>query len=222
MRFTLALELDGVRRRFGLLAKSAADLTPALRTFDRYYRARVAQRFASEGPGWPPRTGATVARAGSATAPAGRAAQEVRRKLSRAYASAQKRHGAGKLSEDRVASAHAALVELKRQRQGGTLGQQQGAAARLEQRVGRMREQAAGRAAGGRTLGKIAGSIASSIKAGTLTVESKAPWAGAHNDGATVGHGAKLPARPFLFLDDTDREMFAEILRNHMLVEWER
>jgi hypothetical protein len=52
----------------------------------------------------------------------------------------------------------------------------------------------------------------------TLTVDSKIPWAGSHNEGDTVGHGAHLPARPFNYLGPIDFDVLVEILVNRLLI----
>jgi hypothetical protein len=45
---TLSLNVDGVQRKTKRLARNAKDVEPALTIFDRYYRARVDWRFASD------------------------------------------------------------------------------------------------------------------------------------------------------------------------------
>lgn len=52
--------------------------------------------------------------------------------------------------------------------------------------------------ASARVLGKLAASIVTKIRAGLLVIESRVPWAGAHNEGAVVGHHANLKERRFL------------------------
>ena len=63
-------------------------------------------------------------------------------------------------------------------------------------------------------LGRIAQSMVLKVKDGRLTYGSEIAWAGAHNEGATVGHGAKLPARPFAFLEPVDLEVLVAMLMN--------
>lgn len=62
---------------------------------------------------------------------------------------------------------------------------------------------------GGQVLGKIAASINVKVSKGTLVLASKIPWAGAHNEGDTVGKGSHLPARTFLEWTPADFDDFA-------------
>jgi phage gpG-like protein len=112
------------------------------------------------------------------------------------------------------------LKEFERQVAGGALGLQTGADRRLEKSVAglRARRARAEAQASGRVLGSMASSMFSKIAKGTLIVDSKILWAGAHNEGDTVGHGARLPARPFNYLEEIDVEVLTEVLISRMLV----
>ena len=60
--------------------------------------------------------------------------------------------------------------------------------------------------AGGRRarkpLGKLSGAVAYTADATAVRARSRVLWSGVHQDGGTVGRGAKLPARPFLWISD--------------------
>lgn len=49
---------------------------------------------------------------------------------------------------------------------------------------------------------------------------SKIPWSGAHQEGATVGKGVKLPARPFLWISDRLLEVSARVLTRFIVNGW--
>ena len=72
-----------------------------------------------------------------------------------------------------------------------------------------------------KVLGRVSQSFRSEIKRGGLVRESVIPWAGVHNEGGTAGHGAKIPARPFLFLEADDVDVLVEMLRERMLLAME-
>lgn len=48
-------------------------------------------------------------------------------------------------------------------------------------------------------LGRLVTGVSTKADSGGLALISKIPWSGVHMDGGTVGHGAHLPARPFLY-----------------------
>jgi phage gpG-like protein len=216
---TLSLNVDGVQRKIKTLAKTARDVEPALKIFDRYYRARVDQRFASQGPGWPARAESTEANQQRRERQArALAAHQLKRKLKKEYRRALKRLQRGKGTATAIGRRYLVLKEFERQMAGGILGQQTGADRRLEKSVAGLRERK-GRAeakASQRLLGKMPSSMFSKIANGTLVVGSKFKFAGVQNEGATVGHGAKVPARPFNYLEPIDVDVLAEILANRL------
>lgn len=217
---TLSVNIDGLSRKLHTLAETAKDLEPALRIFDQYLRDQVAQRFASEGPGWPARKQATEGAHHREAQVHALAAHRLRSKLARELGRAQRRLRYGKGTAAAVDRRYAVLKEFERQVAGGVLGAQTGKDRRLEKSVSKLHERL-GRAeaqASGRVLGRLGSSIASKVKRGSLTVYSKVPWAGVHNEGGQAGHGAQIPARPFLFLEPEDIDVLAEILVNRMLL----
>ncbi len=67
-------------------------------------------------------------------------------------------------------------------------------------------------------LGKLASSIKASIKGSTLTVYSTAGDVGKiHNEGGTAGHGSRIPARKFLWLDDDDLKVLAHMVEGQIV-----
>jgi phage gpG-like protein len=232
MNLTFSVDASGLERKFTLVAESAKQLDPALRAFDRYLRARVRSRFEREGPGWAPLAPSTLAHRRQAAMAA------LERKLGRDVRRAEKSYGRrfgaldqlglGGLENQRARSVLAiqrrvtTLAEFRRILQGGsaeaTLFEGRSAEKQRQSLVGRI-----GRAEARATekiLGRIAGSIRSTVKKGTLTVESRIPWAGVHNEGGRAGK-ANIPARPFLFLDEEDVEALVGILQDRLLLALE-
>ena len=217
---TISVSIDGLERKLHTLAETAKDLEPALRILDTYLRGRVAQRFSSEGPGWPARKESTEAGHHREAQVQALAVHRLRRKLQRELRRAQRRLRYGKGTVAAVDRRYAVLKEFERQVAGGILDAQTGKDRRVEKSVRGLHERF-GRAeaqASGRLLGRMASSIASSVRRGSLTVYSRVPWAGIHNEGGIGGHGAEIPPRPFLFLEPEDIDLLAELLANRMLL----
>ena len=64
----------------------------------------------------------------------------------------------------------------------------------------------------GRLLGRLGSGIRANARKRSLTLAH--PWkhAGIHNEGGVAGHGARIPARPFLYWDADDVDAAAEII----------
>lgn len=60
--------------------------------------------------------------------------------------------------------------------------------------------------AGGRRarkpMGRLPGAVSYRATASSVSGRSRVLWSGIHQDGGTVGHGARIPARPFLWISD--------------------
>lgn len=76
----------------------------------------------------------------------------------------------------------------------------------LGARIGRAQKKAAEH-----LLGKMASSISAKVSGHVLTVQSKIDWSSVHNEGGSAGHGAHIPKREFLSLDEDDTRIFSEI-----------
>lgn len=232
MKFVSWVDSTGIERKFRLLedAVSPKKIDGALRIFDRYFRQRIRQRFTAGGPGWKPLAESTLEhrRARAMAALERKLGSDVKRQQ-RSYTrrfGALEQFGLGGYEKPRARAVAAlarrltTVAEFRRLQAGGsskvTLFEGRSAErqrASLQARIGRAEEKATRG-----LLGRISGSFKSTIRGGRLVVESEIPWAGVHNDGGKSGHGAEVPARPFLFLDDQDSEVLAGIMENQMLV----
>lgn len=66
-------------------------------------------------------------------------------------------------------------------------------------------------------LGKLIGAfVAKVIGRRGVTVENKVPWSAVHNDGGSVGNGAKVPKRQFLFITSEDLDEMKQIVLDAM------
>lgn len=234
---TIKFDDGGVSRSLDLMADSFAELGPVFRPFAGYMRKQVDQVFKSGGSGeWSERTEASQEHYDSTIAArvAKIEASKYRSLIGRLRGSqraAQKRlsrtpQSNSKLTARRqksVARYEAQIEEVQRVAAGGAhspAGQK-----KLYERIGRRDARAAEKieaVKSGQLLGRIANSFRIDWDKSSWTMASSIPWAGAHNEGATVGHGAKLPARPFLFWTPERLDKFVELANAHVLKAFEK
>jgi phage gpG-like protein len=69
-------------------------------------------------------------------------------------------------------------------------------AERAQRHRGRRRKRASRR----RLLGRLPGAITLRYDRDSIVITSKVAWSAIHQDGGRAGHGAKIPARPFLWV----------------------
>lgn len=221
------------------MINSLEDLQPILKKFNRYFRKKVSKKFEQGGPGWPPIKGETEARRPTENAVKQMALELVRKKLNRDVKRAKKRLQSGKsltktkttsvtvggttfkrteTTSDSIERRYTVLKEFERLAAGGSAEFSLTGDARTDKSIrGLMqRTERAELKAASRPLGRIASSIKSKLTKYDVTIESSIPWAGVHNKGGTAGHGAKIPARTFLELDDEDLTMLAKIVEDHV------
>ena len=53
-----------------------------------------------------------------------------------------------------------------------------------------------------------------------VEIFSKAKIGAIHNYGDVAGHGVKIPARPFMYLESVDLERMVEFFKEHLLLAW--
>ncbi len=71
-------------------------------------------------------------------------------------------------------------------------------------------------------LGKLPELVNVNTRLATLFAKAPIPWAGAHNEGDTVGHGATLPAREFVFLSDPFLNLATEKITEFVHAGWRK
>lgn len=71
-------------------------------------------------------------------------------------------------------------------------------------------------------LGRIPTAWSSKVDAGGLKMVNKVKFAAAHHEGATVGHGAQLPARPHLDVDPQRLDDVIEAIEALAVDIWEK
>lgn len=88
------------------------------------------------------------------------------------------------------------------------------------------REALARKRAGGRRrmsrriLGRLPGAVKIEAGRNRIVARSKSRWSGVHQDGGTAGRGARIPARPFLWVSDALEAALRFIFERHILGRW--
>lgn len=69
-------------------------------------------------------------------------------------------------------------------------------------------------------LGRLPSAVQYKVTASSITGTSRVRWSGAHQDGDRVGHGARLPARTFLWLSDGFQTQAASTIAAALLASY--
>lgn len=201
------------------VAESLEDLQLPLQLWNKYYRAKVQKKFDEGGPGWQPTKKSETQ--SEAKALPDEALKQVadamlRRKLTNELRRASRKYARGKGTAKALQRRYAVLQEFERIAAGGLPVATLSADKRLEKSVKNLRQRHARATtkAQGRTLGRIASSIKSKVAKYSVTVFSEIPYSAVHNDGGTAGHGAKIPQRQFLDVDDDDLKVLAGLIED--------
>lgn len=228
---SLTFDVGGVDQQLDLMVDSLAELRPVWAEFSAYMRREVQAVFDSGGNGeWAPRSAASEQRFDASKE--GRIAKIEASKyaslvgsLRSAQRKAQRRlantpQSDSKLTARRQKSVEKfdeKIAEVQRVAAGGEhnpKGQRV-----LYERIGRREQTAAKKIQAvqdGQLLGRIANSLRIDFDKAGWEMYSTIPWAGAQNDGATVGHGAQIPARTFLQWTPERLAKLAELVRAHV------
>lgn len=225
MRLTVSVDTSSGRRRIELIVRALSDLQPPLRAFGAYLRAKFKGRFDAEGPGWPPLAQSTghelihnytgrITRAGNLreTSQVKRLRAQLQRDVRKealdarvltAFELATRSTGGGALGA--AIRLHADGTRYARE-----LGNIAKALDRAHQ--GKRGRQSRAITRHHRLLGKLRSTIKARLEDGGIRVGSFVSWAGVHNEGGAVGHGAYVPARTYAELENEDVDVFAKIL----------
>jgi len=69
----------------------------------------------------------------------------------------------------------------------------------------------------GKTLGRIAQSCTVEFDRKNWSMRSVIPWAGVHNEGGRVGHGATVPKRTFLEWTNARLDKFEQLAADYLI-----
>lgn len=220
MNLTWRVDVSAPVERFDGVAKAAQDPERILRRWSGYFRSQ-ATRAAEEQAGWPPWSEATRDRYQQTRTSKITATGQIRE----SYAKRLTQH-LQRRARQGVVGAESDLQELLRLRGGLRPDRSKVVTSRaLEQLRRGLDRAAAGKRGGGdrrqlarkKLLGRLPRMNASAIEGTTAKLLSRVPWSDVHNSGGGAGHGARIPARTWLEIDDQDRIILVEIVRDTLL-----
>lgn len=242
--FTVTVEADGLRRRFDLVEEAATGkgLEPALRRFGAHLRKSALARYAAQE--FAPLAASTLEkRAAKGVARLERKlTYDLKKAKGRAWQSRRDQGlaprgsimrtlsrltggdlpGEAAVANTRgVRNRFAVLEEFNRRHRGGSGG---AALSNAQTRSLNAREErAVTKAVGAPILGRLARSLVVTTDSASVTLESRShgKFTEIHNEGGTAGHGAKIPKRETIKVDNTDLDIFKAILVEHHLIAFE-
>lgn len=224
MNFKLSANVNGITKTIDVIVDSLKDVNEVLSRFGKYLRLKAGRKFSEQGPGWSELKKSSVTRKVRASR------TQLEKKLKKELAKAETRAATDKIvtyvspggqsfqilkkqgTQKSVDNKRAILEEFKRLESGGSVpsGLNEKKEAKLKERISRAD------AKGKRILGNLSNSIKASVSKGTLIIRSEVPWSAVHNDGGSAGHGAQLPKREFLAVDEEDLDILESFLLEHI------
>ena len=237
---TVQLDADKLYARFDSLGHSAGDVTPALKRFGAYMLKTARADYAAQD--FAPLAESTLEKraAKGLQRLEGKLRTDYRKAKLRAHTQRRKEGlersrsvlgqlldaatGADLVNERAVMQTRgvrnrlAVLEEYERRHRGGAGGGKLTDA--QTKSLNAREERAVSKAVGAPILGRLAKSLTFVVEDGTMTLASHSSrhWTEIHNKGGTAGHGAKIPARTTLKVDNTDLMVLRAILVDEMLI----
>ena len=239
---TVTVNIEGVSRKFDTLAETADDLSPALKRFGGYLKKMALKRYAEQA--FPGLAQSTLDRR------AQKGIKSLEKKLERDFRKAKsrawdQRRAAGLAPRGALARTLARLTlgdlmgaqavassrgvqnrlrvleEFRRRHRGGDAPGK--LTAKQEASLTAREERAVAKAVGGPILGQLPRTLVVKVERGKVTLESRTyqKFSEVHNKGGTAGHGAHIPKRETIKVDETDLQIFAGILIEEMLAPFE-
>jgi phage gpG-like protein len=215
--FSLEIDVGGVRRTFTSFVENMRDLDPALQAFGRYLlkKWRKPKSFA-------PLAAATIAHRESSQAAATEAIRKIQLGRLRKKLVREMRRAKAKSSGAAVAQRYAVLKEFDRIVGGGGAGVSllSGPDGAKASKSLRGRIERAGGKSSSKILGRLPAANKMQVKSGALTAGSTVDWAHAHNEGLSVGKGAKLPQRTYVTVEEEDMNVLVNLVVDYIF--WSR
>ena len=237
---TVEIKMEGLQHKFETLAEKSQDLKPALAKFGAHLKNKAKQKIAEQD--FPPLADSTLQKRRQTGLRTLRG--KLERDLRKAQGRASKVSLSGKFTKIKgvvtdtlkveyretrgVQTRKAVLAEFQRQTK-----QRQGLTARMDLKplsvkqlagLGSRVDRAVARQVAKPILGGLDRGLKAKIAGSSVTVtdETRGKWSEVHNKGGTAGHDAKEPKREFLKLEDSDKKVFADILKEHHLAAFDQ
>lgn len=223
MAFTVVFEMDGLETKLDTLAESANDLEKPLRRFGGYLRKRAIERYRAQD--FAPLAQGTVEKRTQKGLRSleGKLQSDLRKAIRRAGGAKGSGLALAMASEARgVRNRRAVLAEFQRRHGRSLKDRVEGHELAIKQlaSLGAREDRAMAKAVGRPILGGLPSTLEVDVGRGVVTLISRTRehWTDAHNQGDVVGHGARVPKRETLKLEEQDLDVFVEILREHHLM----
>lgn len=231
---TLIVDIDGALHRFDTTALAAGDLSKPLAQIGARLRRRAIERYRAQD--FAPLAASTIAKraqkglrnletklTGDLRRAHGRASPRPPRGLLAAMVNAGGSLSSVLAAETRgVRNRRAVLAEFQTRHRRPLEERAQGHELSLKQLVslGKREDRAAARAVGRPILGSLPSTLEVEVGGGTVTLRSRThqQWTDVHNSGGTAGHGARIPERKTVTVDESDGDAIEEILLEHHLL----
>lgn len=231
---TIQVNVDGVVHKMDTLAERARDLDRPLKRFGAYLRKRAIERYKAQD--FTPLAESTL------RARAQEGLNSLERKLEKDVRKAEKRSRPqakpsflqralgiaspailGPASRG-VRNRESVLSEFRRRHRRGSeglKGSAGGKALSVKQlaSLDRREEKAVTKAMNAPILGGLPGTLVVEVQRGTVTLVSRTRehWTDVHNKGGTAGHGAKIPKRETIKLEQQDLAVLKQILEGWLV-----
>lgn len=242
--FTVRVEIDGLERKMDTLANVASDLTPALKRMGGHLKSRATERYKAQS--FAPLAQGTLekrAQRGLQTLER-KLERDYRKAKKRAWDTVRAKGAAPRgaiaralarmtladmvegqgavMSTKGVQNRLKVLDEFRRRHRRGA-----GGAALTEkqaQSLNQREARAVGKQVGKPILGGLSRTLVVRLNGGgsvTLWSQTFERFSDIHNEGGTAGHGANIPARMTITVDEKDLAVFVEILKEELLLPLE-
>lgn len=239
MGWSVSVNLDGLNRKFDTLADSAGDLEKPLAILGARLKQKALKRYKAQN--FAPLAESTIQK--RAQKGMGSLERKLHSDVRKAMGRARKARGPKGLLEklltskamDDVLSSQtrgvqnrlAVLAEFQRHNDPlGLKEKVEGRKLTLKQQASLAQREARAvmRAVSKPILGGLDKTLVVVVTDGKVTLESAThqKWSKAQNDGATVGHGATLPERKTVELEQDDLTFFEAVLKSHLLLAFEK
>lgn len=205
---TLKINIEGVEHKFDTIAKNASDLKTPLRKFGAHLRNRAIERYKAQD--FAPLAPATLAKR------AQKGLKGLEKKLSYSLKKALITPTVKESTRERRAALLAEFQNRRKREKSAIVPHKVALSFKQMLSLGTRMDKAIAKAISAPILGKLVKSLKITVDKGSVTLASrtKENWSGAHNEGD--GH---VPQRETVKVDSDDLKVFADILKEHMLLD---
>ncbi len=239
INYTLIVNTEGIDRKFDLVINKASDIDGPMRRMGAHLKQKALAKYKAQA--FQPLAASTLKE--RAQKGLSRMESKLQKDVGKAY---KRQNGGVQMQKGFLASALAAIAgepggallggqsrgvtnrlavlsEFQRRHRKGSsvLMTYSGKPLSIKQlsSLDARTERSVSKAVGKAILGRLGDSLQVTVGFGNVKLESRTSgtWSAVHNDGGEAGHGAKIPKRETLKLDEEDMRVLEELLKEHLL-----